>query len=350
MKIYISPNIQLKYLLTLLINSILVISFTSSESYAGKTLEAVKSRGHLRCGVNTGLPGFAMADPRGIWRGLDADLCRAIAVATLGDSSKVKFIPLSAQQRFTALQSAEVDVLVRNTTITLQRDAAMGMNFGPVNYYDGQGFIVHKDLKVKSALELDGATICVSPGTTTEANLADYFRGKGMTYQSVVIESTDELTQAFFAGRCDCYTADASALAAARARVKFPHDYHILPEIISKEPLAPAVRHGDDQWLDIVSWTVWAMQLAEEYDINRKNIDSMLESMNPNVQRLLGVKGNFGEILGLDNKWAYNIVKQLGNYGESFERNLGNKTKLKLSRGLNQVWSRGGILYAPPLR
>jgi general L-amino acid transport system substrate-binding protein len=318
---------------------------------AGSTLDAVKSRGALVCVVNTGLAGFAMPDRQGNYQGLDADTCRAIAAAVLGDATKVKFVPATAQQRFTLMQSGEGDVLVRNTTWTLLRDTENGLTFAPVTYYDGQGFMVAKKLGVKSAKELDGATICVQPGTTTELNLADYFRANHMSFKPLVIEKLDEVENAFFSGRCDAYTTDRSGLAATRAaKAPNPDDYVILPEIISKEPLAPAVRHGDDEWFDIVKWTVFAMIDAEEKGITSANVDEMTKSADPEVQRMLGVSPGMGKALHLDDKWAYAIIKQVGNYGEVFERNVGAKSALKLERGLNRLWTQGGLMYAMPFR
>lgn len=320
-------------------------------AHAGPTLDAIKQKGFIQCGVNTGLAGFSNPDSAGNWTGLDVDVCRAVAVALFNDPSKVKFTPLSAQQRFPAIQSGEVDLLSRNTTWTLTRDTSVGLNFAPVTYYDGQGFMVANKLGVKSAKELNGATVCVQSGTTTELNLADYFRANNMQYNPVVIESVDEVNAAFFAGRCDVLTTDASGLAGTRAAVApNPADYTILPEIISKEPLAPAVRHGDDQWYDIVTWTVFALIDAEENGITSKNVDEFVNSKNPSVQRLLGVSPGMGKSLGLDEKWAYNIIKKIGNYGEIFDRNVGPNTSLKLDRGLNALWTKGGLQYAMPLR
>ncbi|OYD85343.1 MULTISPECIES: amino acid ABC transporter substrate-binding protein [Azospirillum] len=318
---------------------------------AGPTLDAVKSRGFVQCGVNAGLPGFGNPDSSGNWTGLDVDYCRAVAVALFNDPNKVKFTPLSAQQRFPAIQSGEVDLLSRNTTVTLTRDTSVGLNFAPVTYYDGQGFMVNKKLGVKSAKELNGATVCVQAGTTTELNLADYFRSNNMSYNPVVIESNDEVNAAYFAGRCDVLTTDASGLAGTRAGVApVPDDHIILPEIISKEPLAPAVRHGDDQWFDVVKWTVYATIQAEEMGITSKNVDEFVNSKNPEIQRVLGTSPGMGKALGLDEKWAYNVIKTMGNYGEIFERNVGTKTPLKLERGLNALWTNGGLQYAMPIR
>ncbi len=320
-------------------------------AYAGKDLDAIKARGSLICGVATGVAGFASADSQGKWTGLDVDTCRAIAAAIFGDADKVKFVPTTAQQRFTALQSGEVDLLVRTTTWTLTRDTALGFDFTGVNYYDGQGFMVNKKLGVKSAKELNGATVCVQPGTTTELNLADYFRANKMTFKPVVIEKVEEVRAAFFAGRCDVFTTDASGLYSTRAaNAPNPDDYIILPEIISKEPLGPLVRHGDNQFADIVRWTLFAQIEAEEYGITSKNIDEMMKSDNPTIKRILGVTPGMGKALGVDEKWVYNIIKQVGNYGEMFERNVGMGSPLKIARGQNALWTQGGLQYAPPIR
>ena len=317
---------------------------------AGPTLDKLK-QGGLSCGVPTGIPGFAMPDSQGKYSGLDVDICRAIAAAVLGDSEKVKYVPLTAQQRFTALQSGEVDILSNNTTWTLSRDTQLGLNFAPVVFYDGQGFLVPKKLGVKGAKELNGATVCVQPGTTTELNLADYFRANKMEFKPVVIEKRDEVLSAFFSGRCDVYTSDASALNADRlSQAPNPDDYIILPERISKEPLAPVVRHGDEEWSDIVRWVVYALIEAEERGITQKNVDDMLKSDDPNVKRMLGVTPGAGKALGLDEKWAYNAVKLVGNYGEIFDRTLGKDTELKFERGLNNLWTHGGLMYAMPIR
>ena len=318
---------------------------------AGPTFDKVKQAGSLVCGVSTGIAGFSQPDNQGNYTGLDVDVCRAIAAAIFGDPSKVKFVPLTAQQRFTALQSGEIDVLSRNTTWTLQRDTELGLNFAPVVYYDGQGFMVPKKLGVKSAKELNGATICVQPGTTTELNLADYFRANKMTFKPLVIEKLDEVLAAYFSGRCDVFTTDRSQLAAVRvSRAQNPDDHMILPEVISKEPLAPAVRHGDDQWFDVVKWVVFALMEAEEKGITQKNVDDMLKSDAPDVKRMLGVTPGMGKALGLDEKWAYNAVKAVGNYGEMFERNVGSGSPLKLERGLNNLWTKGGLIYGMPVR
>jgi general L-amino acid transport system substrate-binding protein len=322
-----------------------------SAAQAGPTLDAVKKNGVLSCGVSTGLAGFSLADSQGRYTGLDVDVCRMVAAAVLGDASKVKFVPLSSQQRFTAIQSGEVEILSRTTTWTLQRDTQLGLNFAPVVYYDGQGFMVPKKLGLKSAKELKGATVCVQPGTTTELNLADFFRANKIDFKPVVIEKLEEVEAAYFSGRCDAYTTDRSGLAATRiGKASNPDDHVILPEVISKEPLAPAVRHGDDEWFDIVKWTVFAAIEAEEDGITSKNVDEKLKTDDPNVKRILGVTPGMGKAIGLDEKWAYNIVKLVGNYGEIFDRNVGKDSPLKLERGLNDLWTRGGLMYAMPVR
>jgi general L-amino acid transport system substrate-binding protein len=322
----------------------------SGTAFAGPTVDKIKAKGFVQVGVNGDLFGFGKPDEKGVWRGLDVDTGRAIAAALFGDANKIKFIPLTAVQRFTALQSGEIDVLCRNATQTLGRDTELGLDFAQVNYYDGQGFLVPRKMKIKNAKQLDGATVCVLPGTTTELNVADYFRVNRMKMKPVVIESNAELAKAFFAGRCDVLTSDASQLAGIRAVAPRPDDYEILPDIISKEPLAPAVRHGDNQWKDIVNYSVLAMIEAEELGIQSKNVDEMLKSTSPAVQRFLGVAAGNGKALGLDEKWAYNIIKQVGNYAEVFERNVGKNTPLKLERGLNALWKNGGLMYSPPFR
>ncbi|MGI9524135.1 MAG: amino acid ABC transporter substrate-binding protein [Hyphomicrobiaceae bacterium] len=331
--------------------AVATIAVSSGAALAQKTLETIKSRGEIVCGVTTGLGGFSVPDSEGKWTGLDVDICKAVGAAVFGDASKVKFQALTPQQRFTALQSGEVDLLSRVTTWTLTRDTALGLNFTGVTYYDGQGFMVPKSLGVKSAKELDGATVCVQPGTTTELNLADYFRANGMRFTPIVIESLQEINAAFFSGRCDIYTTDASGLASVRkndAPKGKSDDYVILPEIISKEPLGPAVRHGDDQWFDIVKWTVFALIEAEEFGVTAANADKMAgASQNPSVKRLLGSTPGMGKNLGLDEKWALNAIKAVGNYGEIWERNI---PPLGLPRGINELWSNGGVVYAPPVR
>jgi general L-amino acid transport system substrate-binding protein len=330
----------------------LATAFQSGHALAGKDLDAIKARGTLICGVAAGgLAGFMLADSQGKWKGLDVDVCRAVAAAIFGDSEKVKYTPVSAQQRFTALQSGEVDMLSNNTTWTLTRDTALGLDFTGITYYDGQGFMVNKKLGVKSAKELNGATVCVPSGSTTELNLADYFRANKMTLKPVVFDDIDQIRGAFFAGRCDVYTGDRVRLYATRAaNAPNPDDYVILPEIISKEPLGPVVRHGDNQFADIVRWAQYAMIEAEEYGITSKNVDEMLKSDNPSIKRILGVTPGMGKALGVDERWVYSIVKQVGNYGEAFERNLGMGSPLKIDRGINKLWTEGGLQYAPPIR
>ncbi|CEG08122.1 General L-amino acid-binding periplasmic protein AapJ precursor [Afipia felis] len=317
---------------------------------AQATLKAVQERGVLSCGVSQGLPGFSAPDDTGKWSGLDVDFCRALAAVVLNDPLKVKFVPLSAKDRFTALQSGEIDVLSRNTTWSLSRDTSLGLNFTAVMYYDGQGFLVRKALKVNSALELNGASVCVQTGTTNEQNLADYFRANNMKYEVVAFSTADETIKAYESGRCDVFTSDVSQLYAERLKLTVPDDHVVLPEIISKEPLGPVVRHGDDQWFDIVKWTLFAMINAEELNVTQKNVGEMTKSNKPEIARLLGTDGNLGEQLGLTKDWVVRIVKAVGNYGESFDRNVGAGSKLRISRGLNKLWNQGGIQYAPPIR
>ena len=323
---------------------------SASAVQADGTLESVKKKGFVQCGVSTGLPGFSNPDAKGKWQGIDVDVCRAVAAAVLGDQSKVKYIPLAAKERFTALQSGEIDILSRNTTWTLTRDASLGMNFAGVTYYDGQGFMVSKDLGVKSAKELDGAAVCIQAGTTTELNLSDYFSVNGMKYQPVVFDTSDQTVKGFEAGRCDVLTSDQSQLYALRIKLKDPAKAIVLPEVISKEPLGPVVSQGDDAWFNIVKWSLSAAINAEEMGITSANVDEMKKTKNPSVARLLGTDGDLGKSLGLSPEWAYNIVKQVGNYGEMFERNVGEGSPLKISRGINALWSKGGIMYAPPAR
>ena len=318
-------------------------------AFAG-TLEDVKAKGFVQCGVNPSLIGFGVPDEKGEWSGLDVDFCRAVAAAIFNDATKVKYTPLTAKERFTALQSGEVDLLSRNTTWTMSRDSSLGLNFAGVIYYDGQGFMVHKSLGVSSALELSGAKVCTQTGTTTELNLADFFRSHNMPYEVVAYEKNEEVLQAFEAGRCDVYTTDASGLYAERLKLANPDEIVILPEIISKEPLGPAVRQGDDKWFTLVKWTLFALINAEELGLSKANIDEKKTSDNPEIKRFVGVEGDFGTGIGLTNDWAYNIVKNVGNYGEIFDANVGPSTKLGIARGLNNLWSKGGILYAPPIR
>jgi general L-amino acid transport system substrate-binding protein len=313
-------------------------------------LDTIKQRGSLNCGANGQLPGFGLPDAQGNWTGLDVDLCRAISAAIFNDASKVKFIPLTAKDRFTALQTGDVDVLIRNTTWTLLRDTQLGLNATGINYYDGQGFIVRKGLKVNSALELNDATICVQQGTTTELNLSDYFRANKMKLRSVTFATLDEAIRAYETDRCNAFTTDASGLYSVRLKLAKPDDHVVLPEIISKEPLGPFVRHGDDQWFDIVKWILFAMLNAEELNVTKANVDEQLKSDNPEIKRLLGTEDNFGERLGLTKDWVHRIVKQVGNYGEVFDRNVGQSSPLKIARGLNALWTKGGIQYAPPIR
>ena len=324
----------------------------AGQALAGKDLDAVKARGTLICGVAVGgIAGFMVVDSQGKWTGMNVDICRAVSAAIFGDSEKVKYVPLSGQQRFTALQSGEVDLLSNNSTWTLTRDSALGLDFVGITYYDGQGFMVNKKLGVKSAKELNGASICVLSGSTSELNIADYFRSNKLSFRPVLFEDPDQSRAAFFGGRCDAYSGDQARLYATRAaNAPNPDDYVVLPEIISKEPLGPVVRHGDNQFADIVRWAQYAMLEAEEYGITSKNVDEMLKSETPALKRILGVTPGMGKSLGVDEKWAYNIVKQVGNYGEVFDRNLGPNTVLKIPRGLNGPWRDGGMLYAPPIR
>jgi general L-amino acid transport system substrate-binding protein len=315
-----------------------------------KTLDTVKSRGSLSCGVNVGLAGFSQPDDKGNWTGLDVDYCKAIAAAVLGDATKVKYVPTTAKERFTALQSGEIDVLIRNTTWTTARDSSLGLIFAGVNYYDGQGFMVKGSLGVKTAKELKGATVCVQTGTTTELNLADYFKANKMTYKPVVFEKLDETLQAYLAGRCDVYTTDQSGLYSVRVQQPKPEDHLVLPEIISKEPLGPSVRQGDDQWLTVVKWVHYALLNAEEAGITQANVAEMVNSTNPEIKRIVGKDGELGKGLGLPNDFVVSIVKAVGNYGELFERNVGSGSRLKIARGLNKLWTNGGLQYAPPLR
>jgi general L-amino acid transport system substrate-binding protein len=327
-----------------------VLVAISSAAGAGPTLDAVKGRGQLACGVSQGLPGFSQPDEKGVWHGIDADFCRAVAAAVLGDATKVKFSPLSAKERFTALQSGEIDVLSRNTTWTVTRDAGLGLISTGVTYYDGQGFMVRKSLGVKSAKELNGAQVCMNAGTSTELNAADFFRANNMQFKPVVFEKSDETVAAYDAGRCDAYSTDQSGLYAERLKLKNKDEHMVLPEIISKEPLGPMVRQGDDQWLNIVRWTLFAMINAEELGVTSANVAQEKGSKNPEVQRLLGVEGKIGSQLGLPDAWAYEIVRQVGNYGELFEKSVGPKTPLGIARGLNALWTKGGLQYAPPIR
>src|SRR6202163_1159564 len=335
------------------VSLVLTLAFAvglSTQAASAQTLKTVQDRGMVSCGVSQGLPGFSSPDDKGNWTGLDVDVCRAIAAAIFNDPTKVKFVPLSAKDRFTALQSGEIDVLSRNTTWTLSRDTTLGANFTGVTYYDGQGFLVKKSLKVNSALELNSASVCTQTGTTTELNLADYFRGNNMKYEVIAFGTADETLKAYESGRCDVFTSDVSQLYSEKLKLANANDHVILPEIISKEPLGPLVRHGDDQWFDVVKWVHYAMLNAEELGVTSKNVDEALKSNQPEIRRLLGVEGNFGEQLGLTKDWVVRIVKQSGNYGEVLERNVGTGSKLGISRGINPLWAKGGIQYAPPIR
>ncbi|MCB1477564.1 MAG: amino acid ABC transporter substrate-binding protein [Tepidamorphaceae bacterium] len=314
------------------------------------TLDDVKAKGFVQCGVSQGLPGFSNPDDQGNWTGIDVDYCRALAAAVFGSGDSVKFTPLSAKERFTALQTGEVDILSRNTTWTMGRDTSLGLNFAGVTYYDGQGFMVRKSLGVTSALELEGASVCTNTGTTTELNVADYFRTNNMSYEIVAFEKADEVVGAYDAGRCDVYTTDASGLYAQRLKLTNPDDHVVLPEIISKEPLGPVVRQGDDQWFNIAKWVYFALINAEELGVTKANVGDMMGSDNPSIKRLLGSEGAFGEAIGLGNDWAANAIKAVGNYGEMFDANVGPDTPLGIARGQNALWSKGGLQYAPPIR
>jgi general L-amino acid transport system substrate-binding protein len=341
----------MRFATTLIAAAALAAAASSGTAQAGAIFDAVKNKGFVQCGVSTGLAGFSNPDDAGNWSGIDVDVCRAVAAAVFGDTDAVKYTPLTSKERFTALQSGEVDVLSRNTTWTLNRDSAQGLDFVGVTYYDGQGFMVPKSLGVKSALELDGASVCVQTGTTTELNLADYFRANNMSFTPVVFERPDEARTAYEQGRCDAYTTDQSGLYAQRTGLTNPDDHIVLPEVISKEPLGPVVRHGDNEWGDVVRWSLYAMVDAEDLGVTSQNVDDMkANSTNPEVRRLLGVEGDMGKGLGLPNDWGYQIVKQVGNYGEIFERNVGMSTPLKIERGLNAQWKDGGLQYAIPIR
>jgi general L-amino acid transport system substrate-binding protein len=329
---------------------VLALATLSGGIVAAATLDQVKQRGYVICGSNPGLPGFGLPDDNGNWTGFDVDLCRAVAAAIFDDPSKVKFIPLTAKDRFTALQSGEVDVLAHNTTWTLSREASQGLLFTGVNFYDGQGFMVRQKLNISSALELSAASICVQQGTTSELNLADYFHAHQMSYEPVAFATSDEAVKAYDSGRCDAFTTDSSALYVERAKLSDPDANVILPEIISKEPFSPAVRQGDDQWFNLVKWVNFAMLDAEEAGITSANVDAEMRSEDPQVKRILGVEDDFGEGLGLTRDWAYRIIKRVGNYGEIFDRNLGDASSLRIKRGLNALWTHGGIQYAPPIR
>ncbi|HEX7072831.1 MAG TPA: amino acid ABC transporter substrate-binding protein [Hyphomicrobiaceae bacterium] len=330
--------------------SALAVGLGSAALAQEKTLDAVKQRGVLNCAVNIGLAGFSNPDDKGNWTGLDVDYCKAIAAAVLGDPNKVKYIPTTAKERFTALQSGEADVLIRNTTWSMARDSSLGLSFAGVNFYDGQGFMVKKSLGVSSAKELNGATVCVQTGTTTELNLADFFRKNKMEYQPVVFEKAEECLQAYEAGRCDAYTTDASGLYAQRLQMRNPDEHIVLPEIISKEPLGPSVRQGDSQWFTVVKWVHFALLNAEELGVTQANVEEMKSSSNPDIRRLVGVEGDFGQAIGLDNDWAVRAIKAVGNYGEIYDRNVGKGSRINIDRGLNALWTEGGLQYAPPIR
>jgi len=335
----------MKQLFKLSLASVLV---AGSMAVQAGTLADVLDRGELHCGVTTGVTGFSAPDSAGNWSGIDVDGCRSVAAAVFGDASKVKYVPLTAKERFTALQSGEIDVLYRNTTWTMQRDASLGLNFAGVNYYDGQGFMVMKSLGVSDAMELDGASVCIQAGTTTELNLADWAGANGISYDSVVVETSQQSLDGFLAGRCDVLTSDVSQLASLRAAMDNPGDAVVLGNVISKEPLGPVVRQGDDEWFNIVKWTLIAMIQAEESGVTSENIDTV--TTNPTIERLAGRSSQTHEYLHLSPSWSYDIIKQVGNYGESFERNIGVNTPIGLSRGPNQLWTKGGILYAPAFR
>ncbi|HEX4598767.1 MAG TPA: amino acid ABC transporter substrate-binding protein [Burkholderiaceae bacterium] len=328
-----------------------VAAIAGAPAHAGKTLDEVRARGQVICGVHTGLPGFSAADSQGNWSGIDVDVCRAIAAAVLGDGNKVKWVPLSAQQRMTALQSGEIDILSRNTTWTLTRDASLGLNFTGVTYYDGQGFMVLKKSKITSARQLKGLQVCVQAGTTTEKNMTDFSRTNKLNIKPVVFEKIEAAEAAYFSGRCQAYTTDASGLASTRNQhAAKPEDHVILSELISKEPLGPVVRRGDDEWFAVAKWVLFGLIESEEYGITQANVDQMKSSDNPAIQRILGVSDDTGKLLGLDRDWMMHALKAVGNYGEMFDRNVGAKSPLKLPRGLNALWNKGGIQYAPPIR
>lgn len=326
------------------------ITLAGATTAQADTFEDTVSRGAVQCGVSDGLPGFSAPDDDGNWQGLDVDVCRAVAAAVLGDAEAVNYISLNAVERFTALQSGEVDILSRNTTWTTTRDTTLGLNFTGVNFYDGQGFMVSRDLGISSADELDGASICIQSGTTTELNLADYFRANDMEFDPIVFDTSEQTVGGYQAGRCDVLTSDTSQLAALRIQLDDPEASVILTDVISKEPLGPVVRQGDDLWFNIVKWSLFAMINAEEYGVTSENAEEMLDSENPDIARLLGQDGNYGEGMGLEADWAYNIVSQVGNYAESFERNVGMDSPLEIERGVNALWNDGGFQYAPPIR
>jgi len=332
----------------------LLVGLTSASLIPGiasaDTLEQVVKKDVLTCGVSTGITGFSATDSEGNWKGLDVTFCQSVAAAVLGDASKVKYIPLTAKERFTALQSGEIDLLSRTTTWTETRDTSLGLNFAGVNYYDGQGFLVSKKLGVSSAKELDGATFCIQAGTTTEMNLTDYFKANSMEYKAVTYDTSAQTIDGFKKGRCDAVTSDASQLYSLKLKMDDPSSVLVLPEVISKEPLGPVVRQGDDRWFNVVRWSLFATLEAEELGVTKANAKAQLKSANPSVQRLLGVTGKMGENLGLKAKWAYNIVSQVGNYGEIFDYTVGKGSPLKIDRGLNKLWNDGGLMYSMPIR
>lgn len=332
-------------------STVLFLMSAQSHAASGDTLAQVKKRGVLQCGVSDGLPGFSNPNAKGVWEGIDVEYCHALAAAIFGDAGKVKFVPLNAKERLTALQSGEIDVLSRNTTWTMSRDASLGLTFTAPMYYDGQGFLVNKSLNVKSAKELDGASICIQSGTTTELNVSDYFKANGLKFTSVVFDTSDQTVKGFESGRCDVLTSDQSQLYALKVKLAKPDDAAVLPEVISKEPLTPAVRQGDDQWATLAKWTVFAMLNAEEAGVTSKNVDDMkANSKNPDVRRLLGLEEPTGKVLGVQADWGYQIVKQVGNYGEVFDRTVGKGSPLGIDRGVNALWNKGGFMYAPPIR
>lgn len=339
-----------KTMMAIAITSGLLAMASSAQAASGDTLAQVLKRGELQCGVSDGLPGFSNPNAKGTWEGIDVDMCHAVAAAVFGDASKVKFIPLNAKERFTALQSGEVDILSRNTTWTMSRDATLGLSFTSTLYYDGQGFLVKKELGVKSAKELDGAAVCIQAGTTTELNLADYFRANGMKYTPVVFDTSDQTVKGFESGRCDVLTSDQSQLYALKIKLSKPDGAIVLPEVISKEPLGPVVRQGDDQWETLVKWSLFAMVNAEELGVSSKNVDEQAKKGSPDVRRLLGLEEPTGKALGAKPDWGYQIVKQVGNYAEVFDRNVGAGSPLKIDRGINALWNQGGFMYAPPIR
>ncbi len=326
------------------------VMVAASAATAGPTIDQVRKRGQLVCGVNPGVAGFGSSDERGNWNGFDVDFCRAVAAALFNDPTKVRFVPLNAKDRLSALQNSEIDILSRNTSYTLSREATQGLEFGAITYFDGQGFMVRKKLNLSSALELSNATVCVQQDTTTELNLADFFRAHSMSYEPVIATNTGEAIKSYDSGRCNAFTTDISQLYAERTKLGAPEEHVVLPEVISKEPLGPAVRQGDDQWYNIVKWVHYATVAAEEAEITSKNVDDKMKDPSPNTKRLLGTEGNFGEPMGLTADWAYRIIKHVGNYGEIFDRNLGEGSKLKIKRGVNALWTKNGLQYAPPIR